>query len=296
MSNFTFELRPGEDIPARIVRCCHEALDAGPMGESARHDDYKAFIGGGQEVDDAAAEALTHVRTSCAMFVRAVHLWCGLAPTGPYVPGTPMFVSMGVPHGFSEPGFVSISSGTPPSPGWCFYMAPDATSNAGHTGLFLADQGNGLWDTAEGGGGDGTLCRLKQRTIAGDHFADDAARQVFGWFDCTQIGLPASPVDTGTPAGDDTGMSTFGKVLLVALGMLGTAGAAAGAHYYATGTWPGTPAASIFYALLGAEKRTGLGGLATGARARALALRGPVEEVLAYLARAPASALAELGG
>ena len=43
-SGFSFTLVPGESIRDRIVRCCHEALDSGPMGQNDRHDAYKSFI------------------------------------------------------------------------------------------------------------------------------------------------------------------------------------------------------------------------------------------------------------
>ena len=182
------------------------------MGESNRHDEYRDFISAGQEENEQKAEALTHVRTSCAMFVRAVHLWCGFPPMGPYMPGTPMFTSMGNVS-FNHPSFVPLSSGQDPHPGDCFYIAPDATSPKGHTGLFVRDvsgedDGKGgvfpekTWLTAEGGGGDGTVCRLSgqdnhgmvfpYRTIRGNSFTSDD-RTLFGWFDCTKIGLPESP-------------------------------------------------------------------------------------------------------
>jgi putative ABC transport system permease protein len=48
---FAFDLLPDETIPDRIVRCAHAALDAGPMGESERHDDYRSFIAADQEDD-----------------------------------------------------------------------------------------------------------------------------------------------------------------------------------------------------------------------------------------------------
>jgi lysophospholipase L1-like esterase len=200
-----FTLAPGESIRDRIVRCCHEALDSGPMGENNRHVDYKSFIAAGEEPDGASAEALTHVRTSCALFVRAIHLWCGAPPKGHYQPGTPMFDSIGVdgPVTFGSPSFVAVGTAEP-CPGDAFFMAdPDDMNNA-HTGIFLNQAGDGSWTTAEGGGGDGTLCRLRSRTISGDHFADDALRKLWGWFDCTKIGLPESPAsgDTPAPTGD----------------------------------------------------------------------------------------------
>jgi hypothetical protein len=194
---FAFDLLPDEPISDRIVRCAHAALDAGPMGETARHDDYRSFIAANQE-DDAGAEAMTHVRTSCAIFVRALRLWCGgTYGQGHYVPGTPMFESMGVPLGFHDPAFVPLSIGASPEVGDIFYMAPTETSPRGHTGIFVEDRGDGVWETAEGGLDDGTVCRLRTRTLRGDHFTDDGERVVFGWFRADGLGLPPSPSSAG---------------------------------------------------------------------------------------------------
>jgi hypothetical protein len=204
-AGFSFTLRPGESIRDRIVRCCHEALDPGPMGQNSRHEVYKTFIAAGNEPDDASAEALTHVRTSCAIFVRAIHLWCGAQAKGHYRPGTAMFDSIGVdgPVTFASPSFVKVGT-TEPGPGDAFFIADPADMNRAHTGIFLNKNADGSWTTAEGGGGgvtDGTLCRIKSRTIAGDHFIDDPVRKLWGWFDCTKMGLPESPEGGGTPEG-----------------------------------------------------------------------------------------------
>lgn len=200
---FAFAIQCGEAIGDRIVRCCRAALADGPMGERDRHDFYRGFIAAGQESSDQAAEALTHVRTSCAMFVRAVRLWCGAPATGHYVPGTGMFVSMGK-VGFLHPAWVKQSDGGTPNPGDYFYIAPSQapSDTHGHTGIILAVNEDGSWDTAEGGGGDGTLCQLRQRTLAGNHFADDG-RTLWGWFDCTKVGLPESPACTDEAATPD---------------------------------------------------------------------------------------------
>jgi hypothetical protein len=132
------------------------------MGQFDRHDFYRSFIACNQEVSDAKAEALTTVRTSCAMFVRAIRGWCGAPPAGPYVPGTGMFVSMGNVS-FSHPAFVPNNGSSKPNRGDNFYIAPSQQSNDGHTGIFVEEISDGRWRTAEGGGGgkqDGTLCRL----------------------------------------------------------------------------------------------------------------------------------------
>jgi hypothetical protein len=264
---FDFELRSGESVRERVVRCCHEALDVGPMGHRTRHDDYRDFIAANQELTPAGAEALTGVATSCALFVRAVHLWCGgEAARGHYVPGTPMFHSMGVAPGFADPAFVLLGSGAP-EPGDFFYIGNTAVD--GHTGIVLRVDGD-RWETAEGGGPpDGTLCRLRERTLAGSTFADDA-RRLHGWFDVTQIGLPASPASPSR--------FPFGAVVAVLL--LGLGG---GLAYAAGRAQPGWAAAltltvderRILDALRDAERRLGVPGLATVDRARRVTAQAP---------------------
>jgi hypothetical protein len=191
---FSFTLQPGENIGARIVRCCEDALSEGPMGQRERHDFYREFISCGQERTSESAEALTTVRTSCAMFVRAVLHWCGSPATGPYVTGTGMFVSMGNVN-FTHAAFVPSNGTKAPSQGDYFYISTTRQSSDGHTGIFIEQIGPNEWRTAEGGGGDGTLCRFTTRMISGDKFDNDN-RRLWGWFDCTKVGLPDSPTNS----------------------------------------------------------------------------------------------------
>ncbi|MCK5307836.1 MAG: hypothetical protein KAJ73_04420 [Zetaproteobacteria bacterium] len=188
---FSFELIAGEAIRDRIVRCCNEALDCTghKMGYSKNHDRYRDFISCRQELTIVKAEELTKVKTSCAMFVRAVLHWCGfLPPMGPYKSGTPMFESMGNVS-CQHPAFVKNKDGNKPQPGDYFYIGNKDDGTDGHTGIFLEEKNIGHWRTAEGGGGgvgDGTLCRYVDRKIRGQYFLNDR-RQLQGWFDCTKI-------------------------------------------------------------------------------------------------------------
>jgi hypothetical protein len=187
---FAFDLQPDETIGERVVRCCAEALAEGPIGEQDRHDFYRDFIACNDELSQERAEQLTGVRTSCAMFVRAVRRWCGGPSTGPYVPGTPMFKSMGKVS-FAHPAFVANDGLSRPSPGDYFYISSAKQSNDGHTGIFVEELLDGVWSTAEGGGGDGTLCRFTERTLVDGKFSDDE-RTLWGWFDCSMVDLPAA--------------------------------------------------------------------------------------------------------
>jgi len=190
-TSFSFALQTGESINERIIRCCEEALATGPMGQNQRHDFYRDFISCRQENTPVQAEALTGVKTSCAMFVRAVRQWCGAPPSGPYIPGTGMFVSMGN-VGFSHPAFIPIDGANTPTPGDYFYISSARTSNDGHTGIFVEQLGPNDWKTAEGGGGDGTTCQFTTRQIVGNKFKNDG-RTLWGWFDCKKVGLSENP-------------------------------------------------------------------------------------------------------
>ncbi len=185
---FSFAFQDGETVPDRVVRCCREALADGPMGYTARQDFYRDFIACDQEATQQKADALSAVHTSCALFVRAVRHWCGAEAMGPYKPGTAMFKSMGNVS-FGHPAFVPNEPGNSPNPGDVFYVSSSPTSNDGHTGIFLEELSSGTWSTAEGGGGDGTECAIRERTIDGSKFTNDR-RTLHGWFDCTQVGLP----------------------------------------------------------------------------------------------------------
>jgi hypothetical protein len=205
-TQFTFELNDGESIGDRVVRCSHAALDAGPMSRTERHDFYRDFIACNQEASQQKADALATVSTSCALFVRAVRTWCGAPGMGSYVPGTGMFKSMG-DVSTSHPAFVKAGGSAQPNPGDYFYIAspPPSQKNDGHTGIFVELQSSGAWTTAEGGGGsDGTQCRFTERTIQGSKFTNDS-RSLWGWFDCTKVGLPESPTASGGSTTDTSG-------------------------------------------------------------------------------------------
>src|SRR5262249_18853955 len=131
-------------------------------------------------------------------------LFCGAAPTGPYKPRTGMFVSMGNVS-FQHPAFVPLTQDATPNPGDYFYISTQKTTNDGHTGIFIEQNDDGSWTTAEGGGGDGTLCKYAHRKIVGNKFDNDP-RTLWGWFDCTRVGLPQSPAaaNENLPTEDST--------------------------------------------------------------------------------------------
>jgi hypothetical protein len=183
----------------RVVRCCRDVLALGPMGHGLRGEFYRAFINCGMQPAGKLGAAfvgdISPWRTSCALFVRAVHHWCGrgaaLAVNGsgifPYLQAS-----------YQHPAWVPFRSGARPGPGDVFYVASSSTANDGHVGIFLAERDTDVWQTAEGGGSDGpggaadgTLCRLSSRSFrSGERF--DAGRTLLGWFDCDRLGFPSA--------------------------------------------------------------------------------------------------------
>lgn len=180
--------RDGESAGARIVRCCEEALALGPMGERQRAEAYRAFVSCGLEPDGGVR--LASIRTSCAIFARAVHHWCGRPARYPWRAGQGMF------HGWlgdldkRHRAWVDARGGASPEPGDLFFIERPGTNN-NHVGFFLADRGNGVWRTAEGGGGDGTRCAIGAR-ILGAGF-DRHGRTLQGWWSAEALSFVHAP-------------------------------------------------------------------------------------------------------
>lgn len=151
---------PTDTFGERLVQVAASALAQGTLGQTHRADIYAAFVACGQ------AQDLSHVKTSCGIFVRACMHWAGRQVPGRGVPGWPL---VGAP-GASWLGLAEIGAGwhnpaLAPSaamPGAIFIKrAPD------HVGILLAELYPGTWATAEGGGGDGTDCKITWRTLDG---------------------------------------------------------------------------------------------------------------------------------
>lgn len=187
-----FKFETSEPVRDRIVRCCTAALAAGPMGERERGEFYAKFINCGMEpagfVGKAPVKSIASWRTSCALFARAVMYWCG-KPTKAAVNGAGVFQYLG-DLSYQHPAWVRNEGGKLPNPGDVFYIADNLASNNNHVGIFLAHMGDGVFQTAEGGGGDGTRCSFGKRTISNVVKFDRFNRKLLGWFDCEKLGMP----------------------------------------------------------------------------------------------------------
>jgi hypothetical protein len=190
----------------RLVQCCRDILAAGPMGHNLRGEFYRRFINCGMspaiKVGNADVEDLSPVKTSCAIFVRAIHHWCGRTAQKS-IPSAGIFNYLRVSQ--SHPAWVRFAGHNRPNPGDTFFVASKADGTDGHVGIFLRESEPDVWETAEGGGNDGpggaeegTLCRLSSQNVPtfarslrpGGQFDPFVGRPLRGWFDCDKLGFP----------------------------------------------------------------------------------------------------------
>ena len=209
---FSFIWQSGEPPGLRIARCCEIALAAGPMGHALRHDFYAQFISCGFEPalqHPFEAAHIDEIRTSCAMFGRAVLHWSGRRATHPGK------VGQGIMDGWLEgldmhsPSW-TYADGQPPQGAIIYRDYSRHLSNMGHVQILVRETEPGRWLTAEGGGSltseealallkagvkdidvrhtNGTVCRLSAHPK--DVFAKDGLGRIpIGWWDPSRLGL-----------------------------------------------------------------------------------------------------------
>lgn len=172
---FPFLWQVGEPAGIRIARCCELALAGGTMGYKLRHDFYKEFVACGFDQD------LSAVRTSCAIFARAVLHWSGRRATHPGKPGQGIFNGWLEGLDFRHPSWVWLEPGVQPVAGAIIYRDYNRqTTNMGHVQPVVREAEPGRWVTCEGGGSltpeeasklsvadakatNGTVCRLSAK-------------------------------------------------------------------------------------------------------------------------------------
>lgn len=173
----------------RIVTAAHTALDAGPLGNTKRPADYRALISCGFKPalnPPFESADIGTIKTSCAVFGRGILHAAGRKATKP---GT---VGQGIMGGWLErltmwhPAWewATDDSGKRKQPpaGALFYRDYSRTpGKLGHVGFLLFETTPGMWVTAEGGGGDGTECKLSNGPK--DFFAKDILNRIpIGWW------------------------------------------------------------------------------------------------------------------
>lgn len=180
----------------RIIESCHRWLDPGDLGDKLRGDEYRQLIGCGFHPALDTAGDIGTVRTSCAIFARAILHDSGVLPAlRPGHAGWPMW---GGWLGVLSPrhrAWVRADAGVMPVPAVLFYVESPTNPNNNHVGFLLSETAPGRWLSAEGGQGDGTRCRFSQR-LMGPAFAGN--RVLRGWFDPDLI-ASAETADTERP-------------------------------------------------------------------------------------------------
>lgn len=197
--DFPFLWQLGEPAGIRIARCCELALAAGPMGARLRGEFYKEFVSCGFEQD------LSHVRTSCAIFARAVLHYCGRRATRPGKIGQGIFNGWLEGLDMRHPSWTDAANSTPVAGAVVYRDYNRATTAMGHVQVLVRETEPGRFLTAEGGGGlladellgmsstdikatNGTVCRLSQRSK--DVMARDSLGRIpIGWWHPDRLGL-----------------------------------------------------------------------------------------------------------
>ncbi len=184
----------------RIVAVCKAALANGSIGDQKQGAFYRAFISCGyaQPLTNGGAD-IGRIRTSCAIFVRAVLHWAGRAASRQGRIG--QAVNGGWLEGmtFSHKAWVWNEKGAKPTPG-CIFARDYSRKTTGlyHVGIFVERLPDGTWITAEGGGGDGTECRLSEKGKALDG-KDGLNRIILGWWRPEALAMSDSPRTMPTP-------------------------------------------------------------------------------------------------
>lgn len=231
---WSFEFDPRETPGERIARCAYEALRDGPMGDKQRGAFYREFIACGfspallPPFDGADIGA---VRTSCGVFVRGLLHASGRRALKPGKVGGALVGGWLEDLSFHHPAWVWADDAVP-EPGAVFYRdygtggrgwSPTAS---GHVGVFVERHDSGLWITAEGGGGDGTTCRLSQPKDV--RARDSLNRNLIGWWRPSLLGLadtmapqPPKPEPIPEPEHETIRRGSHGYAVRVWQGILG---------------------------------------------------------------------------
>lgn len=169
-----------------VIRVVHEH---GDMGDTIRGQYYRRIISCGFDPGVIGGD-IGKVKTSCAIYVRAIKHWAGLLSKRRHKPGEPMV------GGWLEllkreedgwvPGSEVLSGRVKPQPGNVF-LVDNAQQTNGHVGFFYAEKDGG-WIVAAGGGGDGTRCRIGSTVRhLGPHF-DGMGRPLLGIWQLDRAG------------------------------------------------------------------------------------------------------------
>lgn len=195
---FPYLWEVGEPAGIRIARCCEIALAAGPMGNHLRGEFYREFISCGFEPPLASKGDIGAIKTSCAVFARAVLHWSGRRALHPGKIGQGIFGGWLEGLDYRSPAW-TFAEGNAPVQGAIVYRDYNRqTTGMGHVQILVREVEPGAWITAEGGGGltadesapltmtqakatNGTVCRLSKRP-KDVLLKDSLGRIAIGWW------------------------------------------------------------------------------------------------------------------
>jgi hypothetical protein len=180
-----------------------------------------------------------------------------------------------------------------------YMTVPGKEGTADHVEVFRAIDG-ATWEAAAAGQGTREKQRAEivhrfitdQRASGGARYVSSLAgepKRIIGWVDLARVPLVEPPRGPAAERQQEAPTRQLSTRALIAGGALLLVGASAG-------VWLRVTAAErrVLVALQAAERAHGIAGLATRERARRLARRGPVEDVVEEIGTLPPSKLEEL--
>lgn len=169
-------MNPYFKIEERMIAVAETILHDGPMGDTLRGNIYRDFVRCGFPLATCMANGgdIGKIKTSCGVFAGAVLHHSGFERKTKPSWGKG-FIGNWIHLTYSHPCFEK--NPTELGLGDIFYIG-DLHGTNGHVGVVLGIDGSKI-KTAEGGGGDGTRCRIGERTLGKDF---DKYRKLTGRF------------------------------------------------------------------------------------------------------------------
>ena len=208
--SWTFSLRPDEPVLLRWHRLFDELLANGPISLATPGGilaDFLDVVGkAGDPVALIAGKPTSHIeqwRTNCAMTQHAAMVWCG-REMKPDVNGESIYQYVELACGDAR--WIDNDGTNRPVGPAIFYVSPSARLPFDHVGAFMTpiDADAGHWNTAEGGGGDGTKIGRNDRVLTSP---DSYGRHIAGWWEILDLLPPSAdsaPENVTDNAGPDT--------------------------------------------------------------------------------------------
>lgn len=192
MNDWTFDVRAGEPVLDRWIRCFEELLSLGAISITVHAERLRAFLDvistpgqpvayiGGHPVSDIATW-----RTNCAMTQHAAMAWCKRQGMHPFNNGEAITGDKGYLELTKGDVYWVANDGKASPQGPCvFSVAPSARLPYDHVGAFGPLVSGRVYKTYEGGGGDGTHIGASTRDL---DKLDSYGRRIDGWWEISPL-------------------------------------------------------------------------------------------------------------